>query len=71
MKMGPGRLPGPTVGYMCLRDHADKKGKCWPEIKTIARELNLSRSTVKRASEDLYQVKLVTKRNRKLENGGD
>ncbi len=57
--------------YMCLRDHADKEGKCWPGIKTIARELHLSRSTVKRALEDLYQSKLVTKKSRKRDNGGD
>lgn len=56
--------------YMCLRDHADSEGKCWPGIKTIARELNLSRSTVKRALEDLYQAKLVVKESRKRDNGG-
>ena len=35
-----------------------------------ASELNLSRSTVKRALEDLYQAKLVTKKSRKRDNGG-
>ena len=37
------------VVYMYLADRADRDGKCWPAIKTIAAELNLSRSTVKRA----------------------
>ncbi len=35
--------------YMYLKDRSNAQGECWPGIKTIARELNLSRSTVKRA----------------------
>ena len=35
--------------YMYLKDHADSEGRCWPGIRTIAAELGLSRSTVKRA----------------------
>lgn len=57
--------------YMCLKDHANKDDKCWPGIKTIANELNLSRSTVKRALDDLYRAELVTKAPRKRENGGN
>ena len=38
------------VVYMYLRDRADAEGKCWPGINRIATDLNLSRSTVKRAS---------------------
>ena len=34
--------------YMYLRDRADSEGKCWPGIKTIASDMRLSRSTVKR-----------------------
>ena len=41
--------------YMYLRDRSDAEGKCWPGIKTIARDMNLSRSTVKRALADLEQ----------------
>lgn len=41
--------------YMYLRYRADKDGKCYPAIGTIARELKLSRSTVKRAITDLEQ----------------
>ena len=55
---------------MYLNDRADKDGKCWPAIKTIARELCLSRSTVKRALDDLCQAGLVTKETRWRENGG-
>ena len=55
---------------MYLKDRADKDDKCWPAIKTIARELCLSRSTVKRALDDLCQAGLVTKETRWRENGG-
>ena len=46
--------------YMYLRDRADSEGKCWPGIKTIAKDLNLSRSTVKRALADLERRGYVT-----------
>ena len=39
--------------YMYLRDRSDAEGKCWPGIKTIASDMKLSRSTVKRALLDL------------------
>lgn len=55
--------------YMYLRDRSNTSGKCWPGIKTIARELNLSRSTVKRALDDLYQAELITRETRRRENG--
>ena len=55
---------------MYLKDRADKDGKCWPAIKTIARELCLARSTVKRALDDLCQAGLVTKETRWREDGG-
>ena len=34
--------------YMYLKDRTGRKGTCWPAIGTIARDLGLSRSTVKR-----------------------
>lgn len=57
------------VVYMYLKDHAGKDGTCWPGIKTIARELKLSRSTVKRALDDLCQAELIAKTPRRRENG--
>lgn len=56
--------------YMNLRDHADKDGKCYPAIGTIAKELKLSRSTVKRAIADLEQSRHLCKERRWRENGG-
>lgn len=56
--------------YMYLHDRADKDGKCYPAIGTIARELKLSRSTVKRAIADLIQSGRLRKEQRWRENGG-
>lgn len=56
--------------YMYLRDRADKDGKCYPAIGTIARELKLSRSTVKRALADLEKNGRLRKAQRWRENGG-
>lgn len=56
--------------YMYLHDRADKDGKCYPAIGTIARELNLSRSTVKRALTDLEIQGYLRKEQRWRENGG-
>jgi len=55
--------------YMYLKDRAGKDGACWPGIKTIARELKLSRSTVKRALDDLRREGLISKERRWRENG--
>lgn len=45
-----GNLPhGAKSVYMYLKDRANKDSQCWPGIKTIARELQMSVSTVKRA----------------------
>lgn len=54
---------------MYLKDHADKEGMCWPGIRTISTELGLSRSTVKRALENLYKAEFVSKESRWRENG--
>lgn len=56
--------------YMYLRDRADKDGKCYPAISTIARELKLSRSTVKRAIADLEKNGYLHKELRWRKNGG-
>lgn len=57
------------VVYMYLKDRADGEGKCWPGIRTIAAELGLSRSTVKRALDDLCKAELISKESRWRENG--
>lgn len=47
--------------YMYLRDRSDAEGKCWPGIKTIASDMKLSRSTVKRAVSDLEKPDIWSK----------
>ncbi len=56
--------------YMYLKDRADKDGKCYPAIGTIAKDLKLSRSTVKRAIADLVKCDRVRKEQRWRANGG-
>ena len=55
--------------YMYLKDHADKNGRCWPGIKTIEKDMELSSSTVRRALDDLDKAGLVSKTHRWRENG--
>ena len=55
--------------YMYLRDRADSAGSCWPGIKTIAKDLNLSRSTVKRALADLERRGYLQRILRYRDNG--
>ena len=55
--------------YMYLKDRSGSTGSCWPGVKTIARDLNRSRSTVKRALADLERRKLIEKQNRRRSNG--
>lgn len=56
--------------YMYLADRADRDGKCYPSIGTMARDLNLSRRTIERAVKDLVQAGLLTKEQRWRHNGG-
>ena len=66
--------------YMYLKDHVDSEGRCRSGIRTIAAELGLSRSTVKRALDDLYvpiytgwcefKIKRSTARGRFCPGGG-
>ena len=54
---------------MYLKDRADSEGRCWPAIRTIALELGLSRSTVKRALHDLERHGYLKKASRQRANG--
>lgn len=64
-------LPHRAVAvYMYLKDRSNQEGVCWPSIKTIARELKLSRATVCRALDDLCTVGFLERSKRWRENGG-
>lgn len=59
------------IVYMYLWDRADSKGVCWPGIKTIAADLKLSQSTVKRALADLERYGYLERSMRYRENGSN
>ena len=56
--------------YMYLKDRANQSGQCWPGLRTIARELHLSVSTVKRGIRELEQGGFLERNARWRENGG-
>lgn len=57
--------------YMYLRNRSGKGVDCWPAVKTIASDLQLSRSTVKRALNDLVKAGFLEKEARYRENGSN
>ena len=57
--------------YIYLRDRAGKGTDCWPAVNTIAADLQLSRSTVKRALHDLVKAGLIEKELRYRVNGSN
>lgn len=57
--------------YMYLRDRADEKGSCFPAISTIAADLKMSKSTVKRALSDLEKAKFLRHERRYRQSGGN
>lgn len=63
-------LPHRAVSvYIYLADRADKKDECWPAIPTIARDLKMSQSTVRRALDDLRKEGLVESKQRYRKKG--
>lgn len=53
-----------------LHDRANRNGESWYAIGTMARDLSLSRSTIKRALAELIRQGRVKKHIRFRENGG-
>ena len=56
--------------YIYLADRSNKNSECWPAIPTIARELKLSQSTVRRALQDLRKAELLETGQRYRAKGG-
>jgi GntR family transcriptional regulator len=56
--------------YIYLADRANRDGECWPAIPTIAGELKLSQSTVRRALQDLRKAELLKTEQRYRAKGG-
>ncbi len=64
-------LPHRAVSvYMYLRDRADKDGRCYPSVRTIASDLSISPRTVQRAVRDLEKAGMVRCEERVRVNGG-
>lgn len=57
--------------YMYLRDRANKDGSCYPAINTIAQDLKISKSTVKRALTDLEKEGHISHERRYRKMGGN
>ena len=62
--------PRAKMVYMYLHDRANREGESWYAIGTIAADLALSRSTVKRALGDLARLGRVEIQPRYRKNGG-
>ena len=56
--------------WLYLSRRANKDGQCWPSINRIARELHMSRSTVKRAIDDLEARHWLITEERWRSDGG-
>ena len=52
-----------------LHDRANQKGESWYAINTMARELSLSRSSIKRALAELVRQKRINVHHRFRNNG--
>ncbi len=65
-------LPNRAIAvYLYLRGRANKEGVCWPAIPTMARELKMSQSTIRRALRDLVQKGFLVIEERQRDSGAD
>ena len=59
-----------TLVIFYLINRADKEMTCFPGIKTIASDCNMSKRTVQRALNDLLEAEMIIKDSRFRENRG-
>ncbi len=59
-----------TLVIFYLINRADQENTCFPSIKTIAKECNISTRTVQRALNDLEKAGFITRESRFHEQGG-
>ena len=57
--------------YLYLRGRANKEGFCWPAVPTIARDLKMSESTIRRALRDLVREGFLKIEERQRESGAN
>lgn len=71
-KLYQSELPSRAIAvYLYLRGRANKEGVCWPAVPTMARELKMSQSTVRRALRDLVREGFLVIEERQRESGAD
>lgn len=58
------------VKWRYIKPGAPKQGECWPSIPTIAEDLKVPESTVRRAVKELKKAGLLTTEQRFRQNGG-
>lgn len=64
-------LPHRAVAvYIYLADRTNENNECWPAIPTIAADLKLSPSTVRRGIRDLKKAGLIETEQRYRKKGG-
>lgn len=64
-------LPHRAVAvYIYLADRTNENNECWPAIPTIATDLKLSPSTVRRGIRDLKKAGLLETEQRYRKKGG-
>lgn len=64
-------LPHRAVAvYIYLADRTNENNECWPAIPTIATDLKLSPSTVRRGIRDLKKAGLIQTEQRYRKKGG-
>ena len=64
-------LPHRAVAvYIYLADRTNENNECWPAIPTIASDLKLSPSTVRRRIRDLKKARLLATEQRYRKKGG-
>jgi DNA-binding transcriptional ArsR family regulator len=56
--------------YLCLLDHTDGRGRCWPSINRMARILGLCRRTIERHVRLLSEAGLVLRNDQKRSRRG-
>ncbi len=65
-------LPNRAIAvYLYLRGRANKEGFCWPAVPTIARDLKMSESTIRRALRDLVREGFLKIEERQRESGAN
>lgn len=65
-------LPNRAIAvYLYLRGRANEEGFCWPAVPTIARDLKMSESTIRRALRDLVREGFLKIEERQRESGAN